>query len=229
MAAVTALVGELKEALSIDHIAGILQDYREVQQRFIGGATKDFIKEVTDFTHEDGVIRFRFRWDDVRTWEEDEETREAKRTFRSRLAIRKAHDRVYVFVYAKGRDPAYAMARLSEALFRKMRQIRRVTPTPELFNFILDEELTSATSGGFRITRLPGTEAASVSGSFDPDSNPYWRRFIKDGVIRRLSYEHQGRRREYSISSAAIYSVEGTGVDEDELERYTLEVLVPNL
>ena len=121
------------------------------------------------------------------------------------------------------------MARLSEALFRRLRQIQRVTPTPALFEWILKEELTSAKHGGFRIVRLPGTEHASVSGSFNPRENPYWRTYKRDGIITSLRYEHSGREREYSISSSAVYSVEGKAVDEAELERYVLTVLVPHL
>ena len=44
-----------------------------------------------------------------------------------------------------------------------------------------------------------------------------------------MRYEHSGRAREYSISSSAVYSVEGKAVDAAELERYVLTVLVPHL
>ena len=165
MATVTAMVGKLKQPMSLAHIEGILKDYRETQQRFVEGETRDFIKEVKDLHRDGNTIRFKFRWDDVRTWEEDEETREAKQTFRCEAALRNTTGLTYVFVYSSAQESGYAMARLSEALFRRLRQIQRVTPTPALFEWILKEELTSAKHGGFRIVRLPGTEHASVSGS----------------------------------------------------------------
>ena len=229
MATVTAMVGKLKQPMSLAHIEGILKDYRETQQRFVEGETRDVIKEVKDLHRDGNTIRFKFRWDDVRTWEEDEETREAKQTFRCEAALRNTTGLTYVFVYSSAQESGYAMARLSEALFRRLRQIQRVTPTPALFEWILKEELTSAKHGGFRIVRLPGTEHASVSGSFNPRENPYWRTYKRDGIITSLRYEHSGREREYSISSSAVYSVEGKAVDEAELERYVLTVLVPHL
>ncbi len=211
------------------HVKEVLTDYREVQQRFIEGEKVDFVKETSELRREDDTIRFRFRWDDVRTWTQDDETREAKQTFKCEAAVRNYKAQTYVFVYSSAGEAGYAMARLSEALFRRMRRIRHVTPNAALFDWIVKEELTSAKHSGFRIMKLPGTEHASVSGSFDPDENPYWKIYKRDGVITSLRYEHAGRRREYSISSTAVYSVEGDSVAAAELEKYILAVLIPHM
>jgi hypothetical protein len=229
MGTITAMVGRLKQPMSLSHMEEVLKDYREVQQRFIEGERRDFVKEVKDLRRDGNAIRFKFRWDDVRTWEEDEETREARQTFRCEAALRNTSGLTYLFVYASAQESGYALARLSEALFRRARQIAHVAPTAALFEWILKEELTSAKHGGFRIVRLPGTEHATVSGSFNPKENPYWRTYKRDGVITSLRYEHSGREREYSISSSAVYSVEGKAVDAAELEKYVLTVLVPHL
>jgi hypothetical protein len=227
---ISALLLELKEPLAVVHILqGLPSRRREESVSLEGDGRETFVTEATEVERDEGAVRFQFRWDDVERVPVDNGFKEARRTYRVRVAARQGLGKTYLFVYGDYPTALLAVPRLSEIVCGRMRQVRKVTPTDALMAWLQTSEISLVHHGNFKITQVPGTERATVSGGFDPTTHPYWSIYRHDGKLRGVHYETAGGSRICQVSPYAVYGLVGVGVTETELEQYVLGTLIPHL
>jgi len=225
----TALAALLKRGLPLDGIESSMRRYHVEEKVESGRDRFTLINEASHVRNDDGSIRFNLRWDRSVEYTYGDESRLVPETNRAEICLREGPLGPMAFIYASLTLAPATAPQLSKALFRLQGQVVGITPTIELFDWILENRAHRVLQGGFKVTGLAELRYVTLNGDINPDENTDWNHFKDNGELRTLTYEPQGGNRVFYIHSRGVYSVGGPGVDASDLEKYVLETIVPHL
>jgi hypothetical protein len=224
-----ALAGTLRHPIPLEAIEGKLagQPYR-IEEPSDPEPSLKLVTEVEGVGRLDGRLLIKVRWDSAVQREDVEGTVWDRRVNRVTVCARRVGGELLAFVHGHSRAQCLeSKGMLSRLLTGLNAQVIALKPGPTMFDWIVDHDAARLIGAGVRRPQGGGIRTFRLGGPFETD-DAEWDDIKASGVVFYLHYE-SGDGNEYSVYTNGTFFGDGTGFDNNRLETFVIQKVLPRL
>lgn len=224
-----ALAGTLKQAIPLEAIEARLAStpYR-VEEPSSADPDLLLLSEVTRVERLDGRLLLHVRWDSAVQREDENGTVWDRRVNRVTACVRNVNAQVLAFVHGPSRMVSLeSKGTISRVLTGMNAQLIALKPGTPMFDWAVAHDAARLIGAGVRRPHGGGIRTFRLGGPFETD-DAEWDEIRASGLVFYLHYESADGN-EYTVCSNGTFSGDGTGFDNNRLESFVIQKVLPRL
>ena len=223
------LAGTLKFPIPIEAIeARLANEPFRVEEPSASDPDLLLVTEVTGVDRADGRLLLKVRWDSAVQREDETGVVWDRRVNRVTVCLRAVTGQPLAFVHGSSRALCTeSKGTLSRIVTGQNAQIIALKPGAPMFDWIRAQDAARLIGAGVRRPQGGGIRNFKLGGPFETD-DPEWEEIRASGVVVYLSYEsHDGN--QYAVYTNGTFFGDGPGFDNNKLETYVIQKVIPHL